>query len=465
KLLDSAEVAKRPLTCFLYSIQGAKWPIDTQESMLDQARAMGFKVPAQAKAAADMNQVMAFIDYWDQHRHELPYEIDGVVIKVNDLNQQVELGYTAKAPRWAMAYKFKAEEVQTELLNVVYQVGRTGAITPVAELRSVELAGTVVKRASLHNADQIEKLDLHFGDVVVVEKGGEIIPKITAVRDHLRREDALPVSFIESCPECQSPLVRLSGEAQHYCPNETECAPQIIGRISHYISRKAMDIDGLGEETVALMVRQGLINDFADLYGLRMDQVVPLERMGQKSAENLIQGVKDSLKQPYHKVLFALGIRHVGETVAQKLAQAFTDIDTLKAATQDELLAVDDIGVKIADSLIAYFSDSDNWHRIERLRSYGCQFEAMGTEQIQLSSAALDGLSFVVSGVFQKVSRAELKNLITEHSGKVVGSISGKTSYVVAGDQMGPSKRQKADQLGIPIIGENDFFEMINKAN
>ena len=465
KLQDSAEVAKRPLTCFLYSIQGAKWPINTQESMLDQARAMGFKVPVQAKAAADMNQVMAFIDYWDQHRHELPYEIDGVVIKVNDLNQQVELGYTAKAPRWAMAYKFKAEEVQTELLNVVYQVGRTGAITPVAELRPVELAGTVVKRASLHNADQIEKLDLHFGDVVVVEKGGEIIPKITAVRDHLRREDALPVGFIESCPECESPLVRLSGEAQHYCPNETECAPQIIGRISHYISRKAMDIDGLGEETVALMVRQGLINDFADLYGLRMDQVVPLERMGQKSAENLIQGVKDSLKQPYHKVLFALGIRHVGETVAQKLAQAFTDIDTLKAATQDELLAVDDIGVKIADSLMAYFSDSDNWHRIERLRSYGCQFEAMGTEQIQLSSAALDGLSFVVSGVFQKVSRAELKNLITEHSGKVVGSISGKTSYVVAGDQMGPSKRQKADQLGIPIIGENDFFEMINKAN
>ena len=465
KLQDSAEVAKRPLTCFLYSIQGAKWPIDTQESMLDQARAMGFKVPAQAKAAADMNQVMAFIDYWDQHRHELPYEIDGVVIKVNDLNQQVELGYTAKAPRWAMAYKFKAEEVQTELLNVVYQVGRTGAITPVAELRPVELAGTVVKRASLHNADQIEKLDLHFGDVVVVEKGGEIIPKITAVRDHLRREDALPVGFIESCPECESPLVRLSGEAQHYCPNETECAPQIIGRISHYISRKAMDIDGLGEETVALMVRQGLINDFADLYGLRMDQVVPLERMGQKSAENLIQGVKDSLKQPYHKVLFALGIRHVGETVAQKLTQAFPDIDTLKAATQDELLAVDDIGVKIADSLMAYFSDSDNWHRIERLRSYGCQFEAMGTEQIQLSSAALDGLSFVVSGVFQKVSRGELKNLITEHSGKVVGSISGKTSYVVAGDQMGPSKRQKADQLGIPIIGENDFFEMINKAN
>ncbi len=465
KLQDSAEVAKRPLTCFLYSIEGAKWPIDTQESMLGQARAMGFKVPAQAKAAADMNQVMAFIDYWDQHRHELPYEIDGVVIKVNDLNQQVELGYTAKAPRWAMAYKFKAEEVQTELLNVVYQVGRTGAITPVAELRPVELAGTVVKRASLHNADQIEKLDLHFGDVVVVEKGGEIIPKITAVRDLLRREDALPVGFIESCPECESPLIRLSGEAQHYCPNESECAPQIIGRISHYISRKAMDIDGLGEETVALMVRQGLINDFADLYSLRMDQVVPLERMGQKSAENLIQGVKDSLKQPYHKVLFALGIRHVGETVAQKLAQAFPDIDTLKAATQDELLAVDDIGVKIADSLMAYFSDSDNWHRIERLRSYGCQFEAMGTEQIQLSSAALDGLSFVVSGVFQKVSRAELKNLITEHSGKVVGSISGKTSYVVAGDQMGPSKRQKADQLGIPIIGENDFFEMINKAN
>jgi len=461
KLQDSAEVAKRPLTCLLYSIQGATWAIETQQQMLDQARDMGFKVPNEARMASNMEEVLAFIDYWDTHRHELPYEIDGVVIKVNELVHQQTLGYTAKAPRWAMAYKFKAEEATTILKNVVYQVGRTGAITPVAELEPVDLAGTVVKRASLHNADQIEKLDLHFGDTVVVEKGGEIIPKITSVKTNLRRDDAVSVGFIERCPECDTALVRLEGEAQHYCPNEQNCPPQIGGRIQHFISRKAMDIDGLGEETVSLMVKQGLIKDYADLYTLAVDQLIPLERMGEKSAQNLLQGVQNSIRQPFHKVLFALGIRHVGETVAQKLAQAFGTIDRLRMATEEELIGVEDIGQKIAQSLMDYFANQENWYRIERLRAYGCQFESKEEEAPSKSSEILSGLSFVVSGVFEQISREELKALIMAHSGKVVGSISGKTSYVVAGDQMGPTKRQKAEKLGIPMLSEAEFFNMI----
>ena len=461
KLQDSAEVAKRPLTCLLYSIQGATWDIATQEDMLNQAREMGFRVPGEARLAQNMDQVMAFIDYWDTHRHNLPYEIDGVVIKVNALVHQQTLGYTAKAPRWAMAYKYKAEEATTVLKKVVYQVGRTGAITPVAELEPVDLAGTIVKRASLHNADQIEKLDLHFGDTVVVEKGGEIIPKITAVKTDSRLKDALAVGFIERCPECDTALVRLDGEAQHYCPNEAHCPPQIAGRIQHFISRKAMDIDGLGEETVNLMVKQGLIRDFADLYTLDPDQLIPLERMGEKSALNLVQGVQSSIRQPFHKVLFALGIRHVGETVAQKLAQAFGTIDQLHEATEEELLSVDDIGQKIAQSIMDYFAREDNWLRIERLRAYGCQFKAIQEEVQSKESELLAGLSFVVSGVFERLSREELKALIVAHSGKNVGSISGKTSYVVAGEQMGPSKRQKAEKLGIPIISEAEFYKMI----
>lgn len=463
KLQDSAEVAKRPLTCLLYSIQGAEWPIATQEDMLDQAREMGFKVPNEARLAKNMDEVLAFIDYWDTHRHELPYEIDGVVIKVNELAHQQTLGYTAKAPRWAMAYKFKAEEATTILRNVVYQVGRTGAITPVAELEPVDLAGTIVKRASLHNADQIEKLDLHLGDTVVVEKGGEIIPKITSVKKDLRPEKAEPIGFIEHCPECASALIRMDGEAQHYCPNEQNCPPQIAGRIQHFISRKAMDIDGLGEETVNLMVKEGLIRDFADLYALEVNQLIPLERMGEKSAQNLVQGVQNSIRQPYHKVLFALGIRHVGETVAQKLAQGFRTIDQLRAASHEELLQIEDIGLKIAQSLTDYFSNDDNWQRIERLRGYGCQFEADVAQELVKESEILAGLSFVVSGVFERIGREELKALITAHSGKIVGSISGKTSYVVAGDQMGPSKRQKAEKLGIPIVSEEEFFNMIEQ--
>ncbi len=462
KLQDSAEVAKRPLTCLLYSIQGASWAIATQQQMLEQARKMGFKVPNEARMASSMDEVLGFIEYWDLHRHELPYEIDGVVIKVNELIHQQTLGYTAKAPRWAMAYKFKAEEATTLLNNVVYQVGRTGAITPVAELEPVDLAGTIVKRASLHNADQIEKLDLHFGDTVVVEKGGEIIPKITAVKTDLRHSQAVPIGFIEHCPECDTALVRIDGEAQHYCPNEEHCPPQIAGRIQHFIARKAMDIDGLGEETVSLMVNHGLIRDFADLYTLEVEQLIPLERMGKKSAHNLVQGVQNSIKQPFHKVLFALGIRHVGETVAQKLAQAFGTIDRLRMATEEELLQVEDIGRKIAQCLTEYFANQDNWQRIERLRGYGCKFEVKDDLRQPKTSEILSDLSFVVSGVFERLSREELKSLILAHSGKIVGSISGKTSFVVAGDQMGPSKRQKAEKLGIPIVSEEEFFNMID---
>lgn len=461
KLQNSAEVAKRPLSCLLYSIQGANWPIETQKDMLHQARNMGFKVPSEARLAKNMDEVLAFIDYWEKHRHELPYEIDGVVIKVNELAHQNILGHTAKAPRWAMAYKYKAEEATTLLNQVVYQVGRTGAITPVAELEPVDLAGTVVKRASLHNADQIEKLDLHFGDTVVVEKGGEIIPKITAVKIGLRPDGAVPVGFIDQCPECGSALVRLAGEAQHYCLNEQNCPPQISGRIQHFISRKAMDIDGLGEETVTLMVKKGLIHDFADLFTLKVEDIVPLERMGEKSAQNLVQGVQESIRQPYSKVLFALGIRHVGETVAQKLTQAFPNIELLRRATEAELVAVDDIGLKIAQSLLNYFENDENWYRIERLRAYGCQFETQNDVEQKVQSRVLEGMTFVVSGVFQNLSREEVTALIIAHSGIIVGSISGKTSYVLAGDQMGPSKRQKAEKLGIPIISEEDFFKMI----
>ena len=461
KLQDSAEVAKRPLSCLLYTIQGANWPIRTQDDMLNQARSFGFKVPKEARLAHDMDQVLDFIDYWDSHRHELPYEIDGVVIKVNDLVQQESLGYTAKAPRWAMAYKFKAEEATTQLKKVVYQVGRTGAITPVAELDPVQLAGTVVKRASLHNADQIEKLDLHLGDTVAVEKGGEIIPKITSVKVELRPEHAPGIRFIEHCPECNTALIRKDGEAQHYCPNEQNCPPQIAGRIQHFISRKAMNIDGLGEETVTLMVKQGLIVDFADLFTLTPEVIIPLERMGEKSAQNLVLGVQESIKQPYHKVLYALGIRHVGETVAKKLSQAFPNIDLLRQASLQELLEVDDIGQKIAESLQSYFASEEHWARIERLKNYGCQFEVTNSDKQVAQSQKLSGLSFVVSGVFQSLSRDELKQLISHHSGKVVGSISGKTSYIVAGDQMGPSKRIKAEKLGIPIVSEEEFLKML----
>jgi len=474
KLQDSAEVAKRPLECLLYSLVGDKLPVKTQMEALDKASEWGFKVPPVAKLAKSIDEVLTFVNYWDVHRHELPYETDGVVIKVNNLQQQEELGYTAKAPRWAMAYKFKAEQVSTKLEQITYQVGRTGAITPVANLTAVELAGTIVKRASLHNADQIEKLDVREGDTVFVEKGGEIIPKIIGVDFTQRDPNSEPTSYITKCPECDTPLHRNEGEAQHYCPNIEGCPPQIIGRIQHYISRMAMDIEGLGGETVALLVTNGLINNYADLYRLRVEDLLPLERMAQKSAENLVAGVSASKSIPFERVLFGLGIRYVGETVAKKLAKHFKSIDALMSASVEELIAVDEIGERIAESVTHFFgsdaapdlfSESASFGKknrevIERLRSYGVQLE-ISAEKLANQTDTLQGNTFVVSGVFTKVSRTELKKLIEDNGGKVSGSISGKTNYVVAGDNMGPSKKTKAEDLGIPIISEDDFLGMI----
>ncbi|WP_330443415.1 NAD-dependent DNA ligase LigA [Flavobacterium sp. C4GT6] len=461
KLQDSAEVARRPLDCLLYSIIGNNLPVSTQYEGLESARKWGFKVPKEAKLAQNIYEVMAFIDYWDEHRHELPYETDGVVVKVNDIHQQEELGYTAKSPRWAVAYKFKAERVSTKLNSISYQVGRTGAITPVANLEPVQLAGTTVKRASLHNADQIEKLDVRVGDVVFVEKGGEIIPKIIDVVDKSNRaEDSQPTQYITHCPECNTPLERKEGEAQHYCPNFYGCPPQIIGRVQHYISRKAMDIEGLGGETVALLYNAGLIENYADLYNLKKEQIVPLERMADKSAENLINGIEKSKEIPFERVLYALGIRYVGETVAKKLAKHYKTIDNLATASLTDLILVDEIGEKIAQSVVDFFANIENVRLIERLKGYGVQLEAVAKEDTSVSDK-LAGKTLVVSGVFEKFSRDELKKAIEDNGGKVGSSISSKTDYVVAGDNMGPAKLEKANKLGVAIISEDDFIELV----
>ncbi|MEZ4796446.1 MAG: NAD-dependent DNA ligase LigA [Flavobacteriaceae bacterium] len=460
KLQDSSEVAKRPLECLLYNITGSNLGINTQFESLELARQMGFKVPDAAKLANSIDEVLEFIDYWDVHRHDLPYETDGVVIKVNNLQQQEELGYTAKAPRWAIAYKFKAEQVSTRLNEITYQVGRTGAITPVANLEPIELAGTTVKRASLHNADQIEKLDIRVGDVVFVEKGGEIIPKIIAVDFTKRLENSKPTQYITHCPECQTALVRTEGEAQHYCPNYNGCKPQIIGRIQHYISRKAMDIEGLGGETVALLVNEGLISNYSDLYELTKEEVIPLERMAEKSADNLINGILSSKQIPFERVLYALGIRYVGETVAKKLAKHYKYIEALSKATIIDLVTVDEIGIKIAESVVEFFDSEENKKIIDRLKTFGVQLE-MSAEKLANQTNILASQIFVVSGVFETVSRDELKKLIEDNGGKVSSSISSKTSYLVAGDKMGPSKREKAEKLGVFIISEQDFLNLI----
>ena len=460
KLQDSAEVARRPLDCLLYNIQGERLPIKTQFESLEKARQWGFKVPEVAKLAKSLDEVLDFVNYWDVHRHELPYETDGVVVKVNNLQQQEELGYTAKSPRWAMAYKFKAEQVSTVLNQITYQVGRTGAITPVANLEAVELAGTIVKRASLHNADQIEKLDIREGDTVFVEKGGEIIPKIIGVNFAQRDPNSSPTNYITECPECSTPLIRAEGEAQHYCPNVDGCPPQIMGRIQHFISRKAMDIEGLGGETVALLVNNGLINNYADLYLLKEEQIIPLERMAQKSAENMIKGIEASKQIPFERVLFGLGIRYVGETVAKKLAKHYKTIDALKNASEEELTTVDEIGERIAQSVVSFFASEENIETIERLKNYGVQLE-ISAEKLANQTDVLQGNTFVVSGVFTKVSRDELKKLIEDNGGKVSSSISSKTNYVVAGDNMGPSKKAKAESLSVPIISEDDFLQMV----
>jgi DNA ligase (NAD+) len=461
KLQDSTEVSKRPLDCLLYFLIGSNLPFQSQMEGLESARSYGFKVPNEPRLALNLDQVFQFIDYWDVHRHDLPYETDGVVVKVNRFQYQDELGFTAKSPRWAIAYKFKSEQVSTRLNSISYQVGRTGAITPVANLEPVQLAGTIVKRASLHNADQIEKLDIRIGDEVFVEKGGEIIPKIIAVDLSKRPENSIPTHYITHCPECNTELVRSEGEANHYCPNYYGCPPQIIGRIQHFISRKAMDIEGLGGETVALLFNNELVHNYADLYELKVEQILPLERMAQKSAENLVKGVENSKNIPFENVLFALGIRFVGETVAKKLAKHYKNIDALSKATFMDLVLVDEIGERIAQSVLEFFENPINVTIIERLKKYGVQFEIV--EKVNPNATnKLAGKTYVVSGVFEKFSRDDLKKAIEDNGGKVGSSISAKTDYVIAGDNMGPSKLEKANKLNISIISEDDFIKMLN---
>lgn len=461
KLQDSSEVAKRPLDCLLYFLIGKNLPFDTQFNGLETARNWGFKVPNEAKLAYNIDEVFEFIDIWDKKRHNLPYETDGVVIKVNSFQQQEELGYTSKSPRWAMAYKFKSEQVFTKLNSISYQVGRTGSITPVANLEPVQLAGTIVKRASLHNADQIEKLDIRINDTVFVEKGGEIIPKIIAVDFDKRPENSTKTTYISSCPECHTKLIRIDGEANHYCPNFYGCPPQIIGRIQHYISRKAMDIEGLGGETVALLYNNNLVKNYADLYDLKAEQITPLERMAQKSAENIINGVRNSKNIPFEQVLFAIGIRFVGETVAKKLAKHYKNIDNLMQAKYEDLILVEDVGERIAKSVIEFFENRDNRNIIERLKFFGIQFEII--EKINLNTTdKLAGKIFVVSGIFSIFSRDDLKQMIEDNGGKNGSSISSKTNFVIAGENMGPAKLEKANQLGVKIIDENEFVKMIS---
>ncbi|MBS7786717.1 NAD-dependent DNA ligase LigA [Flavobacterium sp. CYK-55] len=462
KLQDSAEVAKRPLDCLLYFLIGNNLPFNTQFDGLSHARSWGFKVPQQTKLAQNLEDVFAFIDYWDVHRHDLPYETDGVVIKVNSFQHQDELGYTAKSPRWAIAYKFKSEQVSTRINSIDYQVGRTGSITPVANLEPVQLAGTIVKRASLHNADQIEKLDIRLGDVVYVEKGGEIIPKIIGVDLFQRNSEASPIHYITHCPECMTELIRHEGEANHYCPNYYGCPPQIIGRVQHYITRKAMDIEGLGGETVALLYQNGLVHSYADLYDLKVEQLLPLDRMAQKSAENLVNGVQKSKEVPFDRVLYALGIRYVGETVAKKLAKHYKNIEALSKASLTDLILVDEIGEKIAQSVLEFFENNDNKLLINRLKNYGVQLELIEIFNPNATDK-LVGKTFVVSGVFSIFSRDELKKSIEDNGGKVGSSISAKTDYVIAGDNMGPAKLEKANQLNIPIITEQEYQNMIDE--
>lgn len=459
KLQNSAQVAKRPLDCFLYWLLGENLPTSSHFANLEKARSWGLKIANEVKLCHSFDEIWAFITLWDAKRKELPFDTDGVVVKVDNLDEREELGFTAKSPRWAIAYKFKAEEAYTRLLSVDFQVGRTGAVTPVANLQPVQLAGTTVKRASLHNADIIAGLNLHLNDLVAVEKGGEIIPKITGVDLNAREENSQQVVFISHCPECGSPLQRIEGEAAHYCPNATGCPPQIKGKIEHFISRKAMNIDGLGSETVNLLYEKGLVKQVSDLYRLTTVQLAPLERLGEKSAQNIVQSVADSKNIPFPRVLFALGIRFVGETVAKKLAQAMKSIDNLSKASFEELMAVDEIGEKIAASILSFFGNQQNLKLLEELKSFGLKFEVENSP-VDGNTDKLKGKSIVVSGVFSR-SRDEIKSLVELHGGKNVSSISAKTNYVLAGDNMGPAKLEQAQKLGIPIISEDEFFRMI----
>lgn len=461
KLQNSAIVASRRLDAYLYYLLGNPLPSDGHYENLMAASQWGFKISEHMKKAHSLEEIFDYINYWDVERKNLPVATDGIVLKVNSLRQQRNLGYTAKSPRWAIAYKFQAERALTRLNQVTYQVGRTGAITPVANLDPVQLSGTIVKRASLHNADIIEGLDLHIGDMVYVEKGGEIIPKITGVDKEARILLGEKVKFITHCPECGSKLIRYEGEAAHYCPNETACPPQIKGKIEHFISRKAMNIDGLGPETVDMFYRQGLIKDTADLYQLHTNDLVGLERMGQKTADNIIRSIEASKQVPFERVLFALGIRFVGETVAKKIAKSFHDIDELAHADMETLISIDEIGSKIAQSIVSYFSNPKNQHLIERLKAAGLQFQR-GEEDLSGYTDKLAGQTIVISGVFIHHSRDEYKTLIEKNGGKNSGSISGKTSFILAGDNMGPAKLEKAHKLGIHIVNEDEFLSMLS---
>ncbi|WP_111709198.1 NAD-dependent DNA ligase LigA [Lutibacter citreus] len=461
KLQDSSEVAKRPLDCLLYQVIANDNPKKTHFETLETVRNLGFKVPQTIEICSSIDEIFQFIEKWNTRRFDLPYETDGIVVKVNSLHFQDELGYTAKSPRWAIAYKFKAEQESTVLNEITYQVGRTGAITPVANLEPVQLAGTTVKRASLHNADQIEKLDIRVGDTVFVEKGGEIIPKVVGVDLSKRPINSEPTIYATHCPDCNTELIRTEGDAKHYCPNEYGCPTQITSRIQHFISRKAMNIDGLGAETVELLFKEGLIQNYADLYELKIEQIIPLERMAEKSAKNMIEGIKKSIDIPFEKVLFALGIRFVGETVAKKLAKYFKSIDSLMNASQEELIKVDEIGDRIAESVVEFSQNLLNIQLVDRLKSYGVQLE-ISEEVLENQSNILEGKAFVVSGVFTIFNRNDLKKSIEDNGGKVVSSISKKTSFVIAGENMGPSKLQKAESLGIPIITEEKYLELIN---
>jgi DNA ligase (NAD+) len=461
KILDPRIVANRALDCMVYFVFSDDLPHDHHFDNLKEAASWGFQVPESITLCNDIEEVFSFISHWDTERRNLPYDTDGVVIKVNSLSQQEELGFTAKSPRWAIAYKYKAEEASTKLLAVTFQVGRTGTVTPVANLEPVLLSGTVVKRATLHNADQIALLDLHVNDVVFVEKGGEIIPKIVGVDHSYRNENTIQIEFITHCPECGTALVKNEGEANHFCPNYLHCPPQIKGRIEHFISRRAMDIDGLGEETIDLLYNKQLVRNISDLYDLQLDQLVPLERLGQKSATNILKSIKESANVPYARMIYALGIRHVGETIAKTLAKNFESIDELMNADMDKLTDVNEIGPKIAASIVSFFADRDNLETIQKLKAAGLKFRSEGGNAG--SGTALEGKTIVISGTFSLHSRDEYKEMIESNGGKNASSISGNTSFILAGENMGPSKKDKAEELGISMISEDEFLKIIGK--
>lgn len=462
KLQNSSLVAKRRLDCFLYALAGQELPTKKHSDNLAIAREWGFKIPDYSRVCQNLDEVFEFIRYWESERKKLPFDTDGVVIKVNSLQQQEILGNTAKSPRWAIAYKYPPDRAETRLISIDYQVGRTGAVTPVANLEPVSLAGTTVKRASVHNEDQIRILDLHLGDTVFIEKGGEIIPKITGVNLKKRLPLALPVQFPEVCPECGTPLKKDPGEARHYCPNEEECPPQIKGKLEHFISRRAMNIEGLGEETISLLYREGLVSNPADLYDLKTHQLASLERLAEKSAQNIIESIDASRQVPFERVLFALGIRHVGETVARKIASYFDTMDQLIQANIEELLQVDEVGEKIAGSLLEFFAREKNLTIIDRLRNAGLQMKS--TRKVMNGPAgALSGKIIVISGVFKKYSRDQIKELIERHGGKNSGSLSSKTTWLLAGENAGPEKIRKAKELNIKLLSEEEFGQLIDK--